>query len=328
MAIQMTEPLFNLASYARRGPERRGHLTPGQVAQVARTVRRAPEVMVKALGHGGQDLRAVGRHLDYLLDREEGQLPIETDEGAQLAGDDVSRKLLEDWDLDLERPAASPQVSGRGRASQKLVHKLIFSMPARTPADKVLSAVRNFAREEFALKHRYAMVLHTDEPHPHVHLVLKAVSEQGVRLHIRKATLRDWRRGFAQHLRELGVEANATERAIRGSTAIRKLDGIYRSSREAASGCYSTHMRERLDTVRTDLRAGGIKVEPGKARLVGTRRDVERGWLAVSEILLSQGQPDLAAQVRRFMREMPPPLTEKEQLAAQIIHHAKGALFR
>jgi hypothetical protein len=46
----------------------------------------------------------------------------------------------------------------------------MFSMPAGTPPGKVLAAVKNFAREEFALKHPYAMVLHTDEPHPHVHM--------------------------------------------------------------------------------------------------------------------------------------------------------------
>jgi hypothetical protein len=77
----------------------------------------------------------------------------------------------------------------------------MFSMPAGTPPDKVLAAVKSFAREEFGLKHRYAMVLHTDEPHPHVHMVVKAMSEQGVRLNIRKSTLREWRREFARHLR-------------------------------------------------------------------------------------------------------------------------------
>ena len=69
----------------------------------------------------------------------------------------------------------------------KFVHKLMFSMPPGTPPDKVLGAVRNFAREEFWGQHRYAFALHTDEDHPHVHLVLKAVSEQGVRLNIKKA---------------------------------------------------------------------------------------------------------------------------------------------
>jgi type IV secretory pathway VirD2 relaxase len=64
----------------------------------------------------------------------------------------------------------------------------------------VLSAIKNFAREEFGLKHRYAMVPHIDEPHPYVHLVVKAMGEDGKRLNIRRATLREWRREFARYL--------------------------------------------------------------------------------------------------------------------------------
>jgi hypothetical protein len=56
------------------------------------------------------------------------------------------------------------------------------------------------------------MTLHTDQAHPHVHVVVKALSEQGGRLNIRKATLREWRRDFARYLRDLGIEANATGR--------------------------------------------------------------------------------------------------------------------
>lgn len=328
MASQTTDPLFELMSYARRGLGRRAHLSPGQVAQIARIARRTPEVMVKVLSHGAQDLGAVGRHLDYLRKREDGDLSVETDDGQRLTGQGVSKTLLEEWDLDLEELRTSPQLDGRGRGSRKLIHKLVFSMPAGTPPEKVYAAVRNLAREEFALKHRYAMVLHTDEPHPHVHVVLKAVSEQGIRLHIRKGTLREWRRGFAQHLRELGVEANATERAIRGSIAVRKLDSIYRAAHEGMSDRDSTHMRQRLEAVTAELRAGGVHVEPGKARLVATRADVERGWAAVSEILVRQGEPALAAQLRRFLKDMPPPLTEKEQLAAQIIRHAREPQMR
>jgi hypothetical protein len=83
------------------------------------------------------------------------------------------------------------------------------NVDAGTPPAKVLGAARNFAREEFALRHRYARVLQTDEPHPHVHVVLKAISEQGVRLHIQKATLRHGRAEFARHLRLLGVPAHS-----------------------------------------------------------------------------------------------------------------------
>ena len=73
---------------------------------------------------------------------------------------------------------------------------------------------------------RYAIALHTDEPHPHVHLVLKATAEGRLyRLNIRKPMLREWRQEFARHLCALGVPAKATRRAERRKTT--KLPGIY-----------------------------------------------------------------------------------------------------
>jgi hypothetical protein len=167
---QHSEPLFNLASYARPGPGRRDRLSPGEIAQISRTVRRVPEVMVKVLSRGGQDLKAVGRHLDYLREREDGEREVETDDGRQLSGQGVTKELIEDWDLELEARRNRSDLSARKGGSQKLVHKMLFSMPAGTPPERVLVAVKNLAREDFGLKHRYAMVLHTDEPHPHVHL--------------------------------------------------------------------------------------------------------------------------------------------------------------
>ncbi|MFO1510205.1 MAG: relaxase/mobilization nuclease domain-containing protein [Steroidobacteraceae bacterium] len=104
---------------------------------------------------------------------------------------------------------------GKRCTPPRLVHKLVFSMPAGTNPESVLSAAQKFCREEFALKHRYVMALHTDEPHPHVHVVLKAVNEQGRRLNIKKATLQEWRAKFAAYLREQGVAANATPRRFR-----------------------------------------------------------------------------------------------------------------
>src|SRR4029077_11458090 len=135
------------------------------------------------------------------------------------------------------------------RPPPKLGHKLMFSMPAGNPPLRVLAAGRNFSREEVGAKHRYAMVLHTDEPHPHVHMVVKALSEDGKRLNIRKATLREWRREFARHLREQGVAANATARAARGATRPHKLDGIHRAAMRSAS----THWRSRTDAVAKEL---------------------------------------------------------------------------
>jgi Relaxase/Mobilisation nuclease domain len=114
-----------------------------------------------------------------------GEVEIETDDGQKLSGKGAEENLLEDWDLDLEehRRMADLEPLAR-RLPPQAGSQLMFSMPAGTPPDKVLAAVKSFAREEFGVNHRYAMVLHTDEPHPHVHMIVKAVSELGVRLNM------------------------------------------------------------------------------------------------------------------------------------------------
>ena len=323
ISVGESRPILDIASYGRPGPGRRDRLSPAEVELISRTVRRAPEVMVKVLTHGGKDLKSVQRHLAY-LDRK-GELEIETDEGERIAGKGVEKELLEDWDLDLEEDRRRLDLGPvKDRSPPKLVHKVLFSMPAGTPPKKVLEAVKDFAREEFALKQRYAMVLHTDEPHPHVHMVVKAVSEQGVRLNIRKVTLREWRREFARHLHAHGVEANATERAVRGNRVRAKLDGIYRAEKRGDS----RHTRTRAEAVGRELFKADLRIEQGKARLLETRKRVERGWFAVGDILMGEGRKELANEVWRFAAEMPPPKTERELIAEDLRRRIRDARTR
>lgn len=306
------EPLLDIASYARGGMRPADRLTPAQVEQVRRTVRRAPEAMVKVLPRDSNDLKAAGKHLDYI--GRYGELELEGDDGERLQGR-IGNALLEDWDLDLDDVRRqSGLVAANGRKPPKLIHKLMFSMPPGTPPEKVLGAVRYLAREQLALQHRYAFVLHTDELHPHVHLVLKAVSEQGVRLNIKKATLRHWRSEFARHLRLHGVAANATERAVRGESRSSKKDGIYRASQRGDS----KYMRAKSEAIASELLKGEIRVEAGGHQLVETRKQVLRGWSQVTSMLERDGQRALAEEVRRFVADMSPPHTDREQIAGQL----------
>lgn len=301
-------PLLDIASYGRRGPGDRLRLSQEEIQVLSRTARRTPEVMVKVLTKSGQDLKAVGQHLAYLS--REGDVEIEADDGRRLSGDGTEQKLLEDWDLDLEEARRTRELRSRpGLARPKLVHKVVLSMPAGTPADGLLRAARAFAREIFGAQHRYAMVLHTDEPHPHVHMVIKAVSEQGVRLNIRKATLREWRREFARHLRAQGIGANATDRAVRGTERPKLSDGTYRALQRGASRRIWEHSsasaRERTSASEAS----------GRESLLHTRAKVERGWTAAAEILDRQGRQDLAWQVRRFVEALPPVRTDRDLLS-------------
>jgi hypothetical protein len=309
---------LDIVSHGRGVPAQGQLLLPAQAEQIARTVRHTPEVMVKISG-GGQSAKAVAGHFKYLSRQE---FEIETDDGQRLKGKDSETTLVEDWELDLDAAESrSPYRGTPGRKPAKLVHNIVLSMPAGTPPAGVLEASRTFARERFALQHRYALVLHTDQPHPHVHLVVKAMSEQGRRMNIRKETLRGWRRQFASHLRAQGIAANATERVVRGVTKPQKRDGIYRAMRAGRS----THMRERVVSVVAAMRAGGSQIEQGKAQMLDTRRSVVRGWLEVREALRANGRDGFANEVERFITGMPPPQTEREWIVMALQQPARDA---
>jgi len=174
----------------------------------------APEVVIKVESRGSATLEAIRVHVETMSTG--AHRTLEDDQGEPIVGKPGAVRLIEDWDLDLEVLLGRRLYFDRARPKPlKLVHKLIFSMPAGTPPDRLLVSVRDFVQDEFSC-HRYALGLHTDEMHPHVHVIVKAVSEQGVRLNIRKATLRGWREAFAGHLRTQGVQANATRRTARG----------------------------------------------------------------------------------------------------------------
>jgi hypothetical protein len=296
-------PLLDIVSYGRGGKS----LTPAQKEHIARTVRRVPEVMVKVSG-GARTVGGVERHMDYI--GRQGRLGLEADTGELLDGKGFERQLTEDWDLDLEAHERQTERSIRGRKPPKLVHNIIFSMPPGTASHKVLEAVRKLALNEWHLKHRYAMALHTDDDHPHVHVVVKAVSEQGQRLNIKKATLRAWRQQFAANLRELGIAANATERAVRGETRTHRSDGAYRAAQRAGS----TLVRDREQRFLHEWSAGTLKRGEGEAKLLKTREEVVNGWRGVSAALKANGDLELGRRVDSFLAHMPPAKTEKTLL--------------
>jgi hypothetical protein len=281
-------PLLDIASYARGGIR---HLSRAELQLIERTVHRLPEVMVKVTG-GAHKVAGVQRHLQY-IDRE-GTLQVETDVGA-FHRPGYEKTLLKDWDLDLEERPKAREFAGPGRKPKKLVHNLIFSMPPGTDPQKVLHAVRQLAKEEWMLKHRFAMVLHTDEPHPHVHVVIKARSEKGKRLNIRKSTLRGWRQQFAYNLRKLGVAANATERAVRGAKKTLP-DGLYRAVERGEF----IHLQPNATSRHPMQRNASMQCNP-KELLQDTRQQILEGWRYVYSGLKNQREENLALSVRMFI---------------------------
>lgn len=275
---------LDIVSHGRRGPGGMLRLGPEQIQQIKRTVSRTPEVMVKVSG-GGRDLGGVHAHLKYI--GRHGKLPLETDEGLTVQGKGAALEIAQDWNLDQCRSHYRPKpAEGEKDTRPKLAHNIVLSMPAGTPPQKVMAAARIFARKNFAFQYRYAMVLHTDQAHPHVHLVVKCEHEYepGRRLYIRKDTLRHWREQFAALMREQGVAANATPRQIRGQVHQPKRDAIQHRLRamralgqldatvhsQRATPKPSTYMRDKVLAMVSALKSGaGVLAKertPCKAR--------------------------------------------------------------
>jgi hypothetical protein len=303
-------PLFDIASYGRAAPS--GRFSRAQIEQISRTVRHIPEVMVKVTG-GGTRSGAVAAHFSYIS--RQGSLEIETDDGDHIRRREEQRWLLEDWHLELTAGQYRPRTGGgRPRRSTKLVHNIVLSMPAPTPPENVLAAARQFARQKFT-QHRYAMVLHTHQQHPHVHLVVKAENEMGRRLRIDKQLLRDWREHFAQLMREQGIAANATPRAIRGENTRGRSERIFRAQRYGKS----TAMRDRMTGIAKELQRTGTIEDPARARLLDTRRGLVSAWMKAADVLDAQGEVVLAGDVRHFAKHLPPVQTDRQRLAAQFL---------
>jgi hypothetical protein len=289
-----------------------GRFSVAEIAQITRTVSRTPEVMVKVTG-GGTGRGSVGAHFGYISRR--GALEIETDEGEFIGYPEQQKQLLDDWHLELTAGQYRRQKEGaRARRPTKLVHNIVLSMPVPTPADKVLAGARKFAREKFG-EHRYAMVLHTDQKHPHVHLVVKAENELGRRLHIDKQRLREWREDFARLMREQVIAANATPRAIRGENKRNPREKIFKVQRYGTS----TALRDRVNGIAQELLRSRIIVDPARERLLKTRKLLVSTWMKAAEVLDAQGEMILAGDVRYFAGHLPPVLTDRQRLAAQFI---------
>jgi hypothetical protein len=143
---------LDIVSYGRKGPSDTLRFNSEEIAQIRRTVDRAPEVMVKVTG-GGRDASSVQVHLDYIGRR--GKLPIEDDEGCTHQGRSAARELARDWQLELcKGQYKTKPLKGQKDSRPKVAHNIVLSMPQGTQPEKLLRTVRAFARTNFGQRHR------------------------------------------------------------------------------------------------------------------------------------------------------------------------------
>lgn len=282
-------------------------------ARLVRLVNRAPEVMVKVTGRT-RDPGHLFAHLDYIT--RHGDLQAEDRDGAVMNGRDELRALALDW-------SAAAMSDPRWRANSPVSLSIVLSMPAATDAAAMRDGARRFAWETFGDRFDYVFVLHTDTAHPHVHLAVRALGDDGRRLNPKKADLAAWREGFARALRERGVEAEATPRRARGVTRKPERTAVRRIGERHAAG--RGRMAEvRRGAYREAARAafqGESAATPWEAKMLARQARVRDLYLAQARLLKMSAEPDdraLGQAVEDFVRDMPAPDSQRLALAREL----------
>jgi type IV secretory pathway VirD2 relaxase len=292
----------------------RGSGTGGDVRRrLARIVGRAPEVIVKVTGRT-RDPGHLRAHLDYIS--RNGELEVEDRDGALITGQAAVRELADDW-------SGIAMADRRRRATTPFSVSIVLSMPANTDPATVRDAARAFADEEFADRFDCVFALHTDAQHPHVHLAIRALGDQGERLNPKKADLEAWRQVFAQALRDRGVEAEATPRRARGvtrkaeRTPLRKMRERY----EAGQGELPEVRRAAYRGAANAAFNGETTRTQWETRMLERQARVRSLYLAQAQLL--RRSPDradraLGTKVEAFVLAMPRPDSQRLALAREL----------
>ena len=221
--------------------------------------------------------------------------------------------MAEDW-------ALLGDSDPKRRANTPLGLSMVLSMPRGIETATLLEASRTFANQALGGQFDYVLALHRDGSHPHVHVAVRSLGRQGEHLDPCKGDLEQWRERFAQALRALGVEAEATPRRARGVT--RKAErGPLRRLRdrfEAGEGPPARVVRSAYQQAAAAAFQGDETLRPWEVRVAERQRRIRTLFLQQARLLSASDQLEdrrLGAALASFVSTLPSPDSRRLELA-------------
>lgn len=260
--------------------KRKGNSTGNLRSQAKRVASESTEVMVKVTGFG-KGAAHVKAHLTYIT--RHGNVEMENDKGEVFDGKESVNRYFEDWAKDFED-------SKRHKNQRDTMH-MVLSMPENTDPESVRNAVREFAKANFSKNHEYVFALHTDEPHPHCHLTVKCLGFDGSRLNPRKADLQRWREGFADKLRDEGVDAEASPRSSRGvvkkaeSNIVRHIEAGDKTHAPRVSKVRAKKISEAASELVAEAKGQTTEPKPWEDPIKKRQAAIRSAWLKAADAL-------------------------------------------
>jgi|GEM_PF-3844232 len=179
-----------------------GRAWKGTISDRVLVTRKLPQAVLKITGHGN-GMKSARRLVRYV--GEQGETPVELDDGSMLYTKEDMDQLAADWSADFST-----------RANSRDVMHVVVSVPSGTDKAVAQNAAREFFSETFAVNHEYAFAAHDETDNFHIHLLVKMRGRDGKQL---RSTRKDpdlWRQGFAAKAREHGLMLDASPRRARG----------------------------------------------------------------------------------------------------------------
>lgn len=307
-----------------------------KAANAASVAKKAPEVMVKITGNSN-GLSSVKHHLDYIS--RNGEVELTDESGNSIIGRQEVNNLRANY-----KAAQIPETSNK----REFLH-VIFSMPAGTPERELSKAVKEFCKEEFANR-RYVTAYHNDTDHSHMHVCIGTRDidrADAPRLSPRKEDLFRWRQGFAEKLRDNGIDAAASERRHRfnyrkpENSVIRQIradnpDSPAFNSRRASERAADKAVRAATNpksafsgpprpprvpditqaqgaALSEALKKGQRPENPFSDAIEKSKAQALAGWSEVEKRLTESGQTDMAKSVRELMAAAHAPSPSRAQ---------------
>lgn len=218
----------------RSGDEARWGVGASGRTERLRAASGATQAVVKIIGYR-KGRGEAGRTVRYVAKRE--RIDLETHRGERLTREEELKALLDEWSTTF-----SARTDGRD------VMHLVLSFPE----DVTPETARAIARDALAViagGRDWAMAVHDDTGHAHVHALVRIRGPDGRQLRTTRETMRSWREATARAARERGVAMEASPRWARGrgekaerawERGMRLRGEIPRRHREAAEGAIAS----------------------------------------------------------------------------------------
>jgi hypothetical protein len=282
--------------------------------RLERTAQRAPQVVVKITSriHGAASTVGAFTYVGRIGMADKEPLGIETSEGKEIMSAQEMLVLAREWQ--------QWEQSDEARRKGATAIAMVFSMPPGTDPEKVRDAVRDFAENDMANR-RWVMALHTDEAHPHVHLIIAGRDNDGRRFNPNREFLQHCRERFAENLRERGIEADASIRMTRGYPPKQDPTPVLKMRERGDTPNADRGRADMLDASSADAKqrfGDREKARSATADNFAAVREVYARAIAELEAHGGSAEADRAKTLRVFVDEMPAPSNARAEIIERL----------